>query len=37
MAPDAEVVDSSGVPVDDVVDRIVARVKSLEKELSRAP
>jgi cytidylate kinase len=37
MAPDAEVVDSSGLPIELVVGRIVARVKSLEKELSRAP
>ncbi len=37
MAADAEVVDSSGVPIEDVVERIVTRVKSLEKELARAP
>jgi cytidylate kinase len=35
MAADAEVVDSSGLPIELVVERIVARVKSLEQERTR--
>ena len=35
MAADAEVVDSSGIGIDEVVERIVSRVKTLEGEIQR--